>query len=127
MSWSRQRHEGAEPGDWDAALRLSDRVSHHLVACREVAIFQWIAVRLSDGGAENDTLYPSRADAVAAQLAPQYYAFTQITPDAMSPRAAWRYLLMCRQIHGRHNNQFHHAEYMPILPQRLELARGVFR
>lgn len=127
MSWSRERPEGAEYGDWDAALRLSDRVSNHLVAGREVALFQWIAVRLSDGGAEADALYPSRADAVSQQLAPQYMAFTQITPDGMSPRAAWRYLLMTREIHGRHRNAFHHAEYMPILPQRMELARGVFR
>lgn len=125
--WNRERPPGAEQADWDAALRLSDRVSNHLVARREVALFQWIAVRLSDGGAEADALYPSRADAVAHQLAPEYCAYVRIPPDGMSPRSAWRYLRMTREIHGRHNNQFHHAEYEPILPQRIELARAVFQ
>lgn len=124
--WTRERPDGAVTEDWDAALHLSDRVSNHLVARREMALFQWLAVRLSDGGGD-DVLYPSREDAVHGQLAPQYMTFVQVTPDAMSPRSAWRFLLAARVIHRRHRNRFHESAYMPIIPQRIEQLRELFR
>lgn len=123
--YGRQRPATATPEEWDAALRLSDRVANHLVAHREMAVFHWIAVSL-DRGDGGDTLYDTREDAVAAQLAPQYMTFLRITPDGMSPMSAWRYMRMSREVYKRHRTPFHRPEFFPILPQRRELARGLF-
>lgn len=125
-AYSRERPANAPVEEWDAALRLSDRVANALVGHRQMAWFQWIAVRLETGDGDS-TLYPTREDAIAHQIAPEYCAFLRVTPDGMSPMSAWRYMRMTREIHGRHRTPFHRPEFFPILPQRIELARNVFK
>lgn len=113
-----------EVGDWDAGLRLSDRVANHLLAVGEGARFKFLAARLSDGGGD-DTLYDSKAQAVAAQLAPQHCAFVRITPDGMAPVEAYRYLVMARQI-LRHGARLDDPEHTPILPTRREEVHALW-
>lgn len=123
-AWDRTRPESARKEDWDAALRLSDRVSDALFADREMAVFGWLAVRFSDGDGDG-AIYPTRDHAVAHQLAPEHMSFLQITPDGMSPRAAWRYLRITRDMKSRWRADFHDPHAFPIIPARIELARGV--
>lgn len=123
-TWQRARPDDARPEEWDAALRLSDRVANHLLANREGANFQWIAARLHDGGAQDDALFPTREDAIAHQLAPSYYAYVRIPPSGMSPRSAWRFLLMTRSIYGT-GTRFDTEGMHVILPSRAELGAAI--
>jgi len=127
MSYERTRPDGVQSELWDAALRLSDRVGLHLVGAREVAWWQWIPVRLADGGAPDpDTLFPTEIAAVNSLPAPQYCQFLRITPDGMSPRSALAYLAMSRTLKSRWHQDFHRETHTPILSQRRELARLLF-
>lgn len=125
MTWDRTRPDGVEGGDWDAALRLSDRVTLALLGAGEGAHFRYLAARLSDGGGD-DTLYPDRDAAAARQLSPEHCAYVRITPDGMGPMDAARYLSMARQIRGRWRTPLHQGP-IPIMPGRLEHARRLWR
>ncbi len=82
----------------DAARRLSDTVTTHLVAHGFSASGQWIAARLSDGGSDG-VLYPDKATAVRHQLHEFQCAYVCITPDGMSPREAEIYLAFNRKLY----------------------------
>jgi hypothetical protein len=123
--YSRIRPEDARPDEWDAALRLSDRIANHLQADREGVQFQWIAARLSDGGADPDTVYATREDAIARQLHSRYYAYVRISPMGMSPRAAWRFMLMTRSVFRFWRNPLDVEGQHVILPARAELAAKI--
>lgn len=126
MSYDRTRAANCTPEEWDAALRLSDRYNLHLLALGEGAWWQYIAVRLSDGGGISD-LYPSRESAILHQIAPEHHTYVRVVPGGMSPLAAARFLAVSRAIKSRHRTDLHRVEAEPILPARLDLARNVLR
>lgn len=119
--------DDARPEEWDAALRLSDRMGNHLMADREGNQFRWIAARLSDGGADPDTVYDTREDAIARQLHSRYYAYVRISPMGMSPRSAWRFMLMTRNVFSMWNQRFDVEGQHVILPAHAADAQLISR
>lgn len=88
--------------DLDAARRLSDTVSLHLVADFERAIRSVIVVNLADGSSDG-TLYDSWDDACAkgaGRLDPRWWAPVRITPDGINERDARLLLRVMRQFPG---------------------------
>jgi len=84
--------------DQDAATRIKDTVSLHLVAASDVfdAVGQWCAFKLADGTGDN-TLYPSKDEAINHQHGnPKDYCYLRITPDGISVKDALIYLRMNR-------------------------------
>lgn len=118
------RPADAVPEEWDAGLRLSDRVTNHLLADREGNRGRWIVARLADGGADPDTTYDTRVDAICAQLHPAYYAYVRLPWTAMSPRSAHLYLVTHRDMHGA-GVRLAVEERAIILPARNELIARI--
>lgn len=83
----------------DAAQRISDTVSLHLVAAtdlHEEVVGQWCAFRLDDGRSDN-TVYPTKDDAIRHQKGnPKDYCYLKITPDGIRPKDAWHFLKVNR-------------------------------
>jgi hypothetical protein len=78
----------------DAARRISDSVSLHIIAATDVyeIVGQWCAFSLQDGRSDN-TLYPSKDDAIRHQKGnPKNYCYLKITPDGIRPKDAWSFL-----------------------------------
>lgn len=78
----------------DAARRISDTVSLHLVATTDIMenIGKWCAFRLSDGTSDQ-TAYDTKDDAIRHQKGdPNQYCYLKITPDGISPKDAWHFL-----------------------------------
>lgn len=71
----------------DAAKRLHDIVSLHMLASNGECVGEWIAVRLVDGGSDNH-LYPQRRTAWLHQPMPELCAYLLIPPDGMPLKAA---------------------------------------
>jgi len=84
--------------DMDAATRIKDTVSLHLVAASDLmdVVGHWCAFKLRDGTGDN-TLYPSKDEAISHQLGnPKDYCYLRITPDGISVKDALVYLRMNR-------------------------------
>lgn len=110
--------------EWDAARRLADTVKNALYVDRAGAAFRWIAVNLATG-ASDGTLYDSREDAARCQLHAQYYTYVVIRPNGMTPRVAWRFLLVAREVQRTHHTSFATEGRHVILPARAELAAAI--
>lgn len=111
--------------EWEAALRLSDRVTTHLLADREGNRGRWIAARLSDGGADPDTVYDTREHAIAAVLHSAYYTYVRLPWMAMAPREAWHFMAVSRNVFARYQQRFDVEGQHVILPARAELAAHI--
>lgn len=79
----------------DAAKRASDIMTE--LAHEPVNHFQWIALRLSDGGYDN-TVYENRPDCLRHNLNTPCMIL-QIQPDGMPPQHAERVLAFHRAAH----------------------------
>lgn len=122
--WDRARPDDVRPEEWDAGLRLSDRVNFHLLADREGNRGRWIAARLADGGANVETTYPTRDEAIAHQLMPRHHVYVRLPWGAMSPRAAHLFMATHREMYARWHQALDVPEAHIIVPARTEqLAR----
>lgn len=74
------------PADCDAAKRIADAHTLHLVALGVDAVGQWIAFTLEDGKAA-PTPYPTRADAERFHD-PYRHGFVEIQPIDLRPMMA---------------------------------------
>lgn len=84
----------ASQKDKDAAQRIVDTVSLHLVAATDPidVVGQWCAFRLDDGLSDGE-IYPSKDDAIRFQKGnPKDYCYLKITPDGIRLKDAWHYL-----------------------------------
>lgn len=120
--WNRARPVDARPEEWDAALRLSDRVTTHLIGAGDAAWHRYLAARLEDGGADPDTLYDTRDDAIRSVLHSQYYAYPRVAPSGMSPLSAHHFLQMARSLYARYGQRHDVAGQHIIMPNRAELG-----
>lgn len=91
-----QTHPDAAGRYSDAAHRMSDTVTTHLLGQGQAAVGRWLAFRLSDGVGDS-TLYDTRADAIRHQLHEQQCVYVVITPDGMTPHSAEVMLRFARQ------------------------------
>jgi len=92
----------AEPGPLgffsDAARRIADAVSLHLVADPEGTAGRWLAFRLDDGTAD-PTLYDSRSDLIRAKgLFAKHWGALKILPMGLPYQEAESYLRTSREI-----------------------------
>lgn len=84
----------------DAAKRISDTVSLHLVATTDLMenVGKWCAFKLEDGTSNND-IYDTKDDAIRFQKSdPRLFCYLQITPDGISPKDAWHFLKASRWV-----------------------------
>lgn len=82
----------------DAARRMADAVSLHIVADPANAM-KWIAVRLADGTAD-PVVYDTRCDAVSHHWWDEkYWAFVQLHPGGMQYREAEVFLAYHRALY----------------------------
>lgn len=86
--------------DLDAAQRMSDQISLHLVAQHDSwdAVGKWVAIRLSDGGSDG-SLYDTRDDAIRHQLHEFQCCYVKIPPQGMPAKDALRYLQINRKLY----------------------------
>jgi hypothetical protein len=104
----------------DAAKRLSDAVTLHMLATNNSAAGSWIAARLSDGGTNGD-VYETREQAIRHN--PDYHCYLLIPPDGMGIQAASIFLRFNRVL-------FKNGMRMPepdrefVMPQNVEDIPG---
>jgi hypothetical protein len=95
----------------DAAKRLSEVVSLHLVADFERAIRSVIVVRLENGSSDG-VLYATWDDACAKGTPdPRWFAPLRITPDGINERDARLWMRAMRNLPG--------ARMMPTAPEQV--------
>jgi hypothetical protein len=78
----------------DAARRIRDGVSLHLVAATDImdVVGKWCVFALRDGQTDH-TLYDSKDDAVRSKSPYEKdYCYLKITPDGITANDAWRFL-----------------------------------
>lgn len=79
----------------DAAQRISDCVSLHLVVATDImqeAVGMWAAFKLEDGTSDNN-LYPTKEIAISKQKGiAKNYCYLKITPDGISRKDAMHFL-----------------------------------
>jgi hypothetical protein len=96
----------------DAARRLWDAVSLHLVADFEQAIRSVVIVHLQDGSTDG-ALYDSWDDACAKGARdPRWYAPFRITPDGITLRDARLWMAAMRKLGGE-------ARMVPTAPEHI--------
>lgn len=83
----------------DAAQRIADTVTLHLVAARDLmdeCVGKWCAFALRDGKSDGD-LYDTKDDAIRLQKgSAKDYCYLRITPDGIRPSDAWSFLKVNR-------------------------------
>lgn len=77
----------------------------------------WMAIRLSDGGSD-EVAYATKKDAIKHQLHERQCAYVRLTPDGMSPKAAYSFLKINRALYdaGFRITDPDDARRGPILP-----------
>ena len=84
--------------NWDAAQRISDTVSLHMVAASNFmdAVGKWCVFKLEDGRSDGH-IYDSKDDAIRHQQGdPKHYCYLKITPDGITTKDAWHFLKINR-------------------------------
>lgn len=81
----------------DAARRLSDVVTLHMLATNGECAGSWVAAKLSDGSTDG-CLYDTRPDAVRHH--PDYHCYIVIPPDGMGVYPAKVLINFARVLHA---------------------------
>jgi hypothetical protein len=106
----------------DAAKRLSDAITLHMVATNNQAAGSWVAAKLEDGSTDGN-LYDTREDAVRHN--PDFYCYIIIPPSGMGINEARSFLKTCRAIHYSGVFRLSDPGSDPILPlMRQDLPGG---
>lgn len=86
-------HAFAPQNDKDAAQRLADTVSLHLVAASDMfeIVGKWCVFRLDDGRSDG-ALYDSKDDALRHTKHSKDHCYLRMTPDGITARDAWHFL-----------------------------------
>ena len=79
----------------DDAYRCSDIIRQMIV---DGYVGKWVAIRLSDGGSDK-IAYDTKADAIRHQLHELLCCYVLVPNVDMTPRAAWNYLRLHRQLY----------------------------
>lgn len=90
------------PNAWpDRTRRAHDAITLHYLALGNEAAGHWVAIRLSDGGSDNN-LYDSKAEATRAQLHERQCAYICLPPyGALSIKEVHRYLELNEMIYDQ--------------------------
>lgn len=82
---------------YDAARRLSDIVSQHMVDASDVweIVGKWCAFHL-DNGVSDGNIYLTKDDAIRHQSNPKSYCYLKLTPDGITPKDAMHFLRINR-------------------------------
>lgn len=112
------------PEEWDVARRVADAVNIHITANPDARGF--VACRMDDGRSNGD-LYDTRKDAVRHHMKAgqeSNYFYVKVTPDGLTPRAAWVLVVAFRRLRDAGIRPDHEDVQ---LPQRRELLARVDR
>lgn len=103
----------------DAGKRLSERVTLHIIGAGQDAYGQWVAARLTDGGAADEVLYPTRRDAIRHN--PDAHCYVLIPPGGMQIFEAMIYLQFNRALY-ENGMRMPDPEREYVIPQSVEDA-----
>lgn len=80
----------------DYAYRCSDIIRQMIV---DGHAGKWVAIRMSDGGSDK-VAYHTKGDAIRHQLHEYQCCYVLVPLDDMSPRAAWNYIRLHRDLYA---------------------------